>query len=642
MAKETRDIVFGVAIDADTSEADKVLAALAQMEDSLDDIAKETDKLTDETKEAERAQKKMADSIKGTSSSFRDMISLDVSGYFDAIVGAAGQAITASRNWALNVERTAKILSVSLEEAAAINVSFTQSGLDAAYAVDQLSSFQGRLIEFLERQKEVQKELAAIDRQRLKLIKEQGKAQAKHAETIQDLERQISAISNKEAQERIKARDKELGELNKDYNKFLEEQEDSEKQKTERLSKIWKDRVKRYNKDVLQATTSLDDELSRAQNVAEQRAIQERHNKSIAALESGLQEDNEKHQDSIQEQKQSREEAAADERELVQEQSAFIQQKANEDLEKIKANNAEQVASLQERIAEENEAWTEQQESFTEGLADIDRAQAEAIKSGGGLKFVLDELGVSIFTADGKMRDVTDIVWDMKAAFDTMPESARKSTLISDLNWEELAVWLERGAGATESLTKAQELGLVPSENQLDAIHKQNEALELLQLQLLGVTGKYFGATTVSEIFTTVLEAGNKVIAVTMDVWSQMIQILDLLIEKIHAGADASAEMMGISPGGGIGGLLGGIANTQVGGAGTVGSIIQTGADVLNTGIANTLPAPMASAFGLATETATRSLTVNINGTVNGVEDIDTAIRTAVQAEDNAFVPGGR
>lgn len=636
MAIVTEKIQYDVNLDADVDDVSKILRALNQIEDSLEDMAKETKEVTQRTEEAENAQRDMARGVRGLTSSWKDMISLDVTGYLDSIANVAVSAFNASRNWATDVERISRITASSLEDAAALQTSWTLAGLETEEALNAISGFQGRLIDDLEAQAEAQKELIELEEDRLDLLEDAQKAADEHAESIADLEQQITQVGNKEIAEREASRDKSLESLQKDYNKFLDEQEKAEQQETQRLSDIWQERVAQYERDVIQAVEDLETKSSRARNFREFNEIQDQFSKRVNELEDSLGDEKSKHQSAVDEQAESRQAAIDDEKAAIQERSTFIQQKADEDLEKIKARNVEQVASLTERIEEENEAWAEQQESFSEGLEDIDKAQAEAMKSGGSLKFIVDELGVSMFKADGTMRPVSDLIFELKDRLDKLPESARKAAIIADLGWEDLAGWIEDGANATDSLKKAQDLNLVPTEKSLEAIRKQNEQLALLQLQLIGVTGEYTNATAVNEILTFGLESTSKAITIAGELWNQIKEIIRLVVEQVNEGADAFANLINITSSGGIGGLVEGIGNVGFGEGADVSTLFQ--------GISGGLLSPSqesASARGLISDTLT-SPTININGVINGVEDFKAAIRDALAQYNNQFVSGGR
>ena len=559
MATNTEKLFFETEFKADTSDAPKIDNALEHILNTLTQISNNTKKLADETENVTREQKQHKGAVDKVGNSYKDLIRIDVSGWINSIAQGAGSIISASRNWALETEKIAAVTSTSLENAASLNVSLAQMGITGEEALGQLSSFQGRLIDDLETQVEITKELANLDRERISILSDLEKAQDDHNQTVIDLEEEISKVGQKEIANRLQQREEALDQLSKEQQDFSDNARLEEVKETERLSQVWKDRVRQYEKDVIMAMEDLTEAGAKARNFKEFQEIQRQGQKRIDQLAKDLGEERSEFESSADSEAEARRRAVNEEKEALAEKSAFIEEQTAKDLAVIEEKNAEQVANLKERIAEENEAWVEQQQGIMEGLADLDRQQIEVSKSTGSLGFIMKELGVDLFDSKGEMRDVVDVMFDMKSALDEMPESARKAAIISDLGWEDLAVWIERGAGATESLQFAQENNLVPLSETLDKIHAQNKLLADLQLQLIGTSEQYGLSTLAGDAFVWMLGKAAVASEVLMGWLEQVKMIQELVTESISLGMETFNEL-GESIGlGGLGDMLGDI-----------------------------------------------------------------------------------
>jgi hypothetical protein len=105
-------------------------------------------------------------------------------------------------------------------------------------------------------------------------------------------------------------------------------------------------------------------------------------------------------------------------------------------------------------------------------------------------------------------------------------------------------------------------------------------------------------------------------------------------VEKVNDAADAWAELLGVTSSGGLGGLLTGI----VGEGSQLTESLTQGFGNLGGGV---LSNPVESITGLA-ERAIEGVTVNIQGNVYGVEDIQETVMGAIAMNDNRRVSGGR
>ncbi len=623
MAKEK--IIFETEIKANTAGASKVTGFLDDMEDDLKKLSRETDKLTGETNQLKRAQDNHARSADGVTSSYKDFLKLGVAGAFSAIGAGIATVSTLNRNSALDLERTSAVLATSLENATALNTSMIRAGVAVGEGMGQIESMQGRIIDHFEREKEIVKELAALDRQRMDILRDIEKAETDHFERITDLEKEISEVGQAEIAKRLSQRDEALSQLQKEQSKFMDEARRDEQRQTERLSDAWKDRVKQFKRNVIDAMDDLQERGAKARNFKEFQEIQRQGKKRLDQMRRDLGDEQSQFKTTAEREAAARNEAIEDEKRALAEKSIFIEQQATKDLAVIQQKNDDQVASLQERIAEENEAWTEQQSDFKRGLEDLDRQTMEVQQNTGSLAFIMRELGVDMRGPNGEMRDMVDIIFDMKKGLDEMPASARKAAIIADLGWEDLAVWIERGADATESMKFAQENNLVPLTETLDKIHAQNRMLAELQLQLIGTTEQYGFSTIAGDALVwslgKIAEGGQ----VVRDILNQLQQIQALVFERIKEGIDVMdefGESLGLS---GVGDLLGSIG-------GGISSLSPMGAastalDFFGGGDTSQSLTPVGG-------NGRGDIILNVSGDVVGVEDVNTVVKQALDAYD--------
>ena len=624
MATTTEKLFFETEFEADTSDVSKVENSLDDIADGLKNVENKTKRLADETKKVTQEQKQHKSATDNVKRSYLDLVRIDVSGWINSIVQGVGSAISASRNWALETEKIAAVTSTSLENATAFNVSLAKMGITGEEALGQLSSFQGRLIDDLEVQTEITKELANLDRERISILNDLEKAQDDHNQTIKELEAEISQVGQKAIAERLEKQTEAFADLEKERQEFTNNARLDEQRETERLSDIWKDRVRQYEKDVIMAMEDLTEQGAKARNFKEFQEIQRQGQKRIDQLAKNLNQEKGQFETNAEREAAARQQAVEEEKQALAEKSAFIEQQTAKDLAIIEERNAEQVANLQERIDEENGAWVEQQQSIMEGLADIDRQQVEVSKSTGSLGFIMKELNVDLFDSEGQMRDVVDVMFDMKTALDEMPESARKAALISDLGWEDLAVWIERGAGATESLQFAQENNLVPLTETLDKIHEQNKLLADLQLSLIGASEQYGLSTAAGDGFVWMLGKAANASQVLMDLLGQLQQIQQLVSDKVIEGINEfnDIEIGGIR----IGDALIGLGEGVAGALGTdLTSLIGGGSDSL-TPVGNT---------------QRPTINLNVSGSIVGVEDVNSVVEQAINAYNGNALSGG-
>ena len=240
-----------------------------------------------------------------------------------------------------------------------------------------------------------------------------------------------------------------------------------------------------------------------ARNYREFREAQQNYQKQQSELANNLNEEKKKHQSAHDERIADLEASRQRETQLFNERSAEIARKADEDVAKLQEANAKALADLDQRIEEEKAAYQESTIAANERLGELANAQAEAQSQGAGLTFVMEELGVKIFDADGKMRPLNELIWDMKDGLNNMEDGARKAAIISDLGWEDLATWIDDDTTALENLNFAQENNLIVTE---DLIAKQREAEKAFNDLTLQATGAGLAIAEDSDLYGTFTE----------------------------------------------------------------------------------------------------------------------------------------
>ena len=658
-------------------EAKGNLSALNDAASEIDDLAKTMDDLAKEEAKAAKSADKAADSIgdmekeaKSLKGAFGSLMALGVGGFFAGILGAVTGAVMAGNNWVDQVDRMSDRMGVASEDASVLATSLARVGLSADEAEPAFSSFQGRLIDELESQKNIAKEVASIEKDRQSVLADLGKMEADHLATLTDLEAERASINNDGIAERIAQRDKELSSLSKDYQQTMDDLRAEERKENEKYAQIWQDRVKEYEKSALKLREDFDDKARNARNYREFREAEQAYKKQQGELSSNLQEEKQKHESAHQERLSDLEASRQRESEIFTERSAEIAMKADEDVAKLQQANAQAVADLDARIEEEKAAYAESTAAANERLGELANAQAEAQTQGAGLTFVMKELGVELFDADGKMRPVNDLIWDMKDALNGMEDGARKAAILSDLGWEDIATWVDDDTTAIDALSFAMDNNLIVTEEQIAAQREAEKALNDLKLQALGVglqvteDSEIMGTFTeamgaLSGLLTTMNEAGiftaigtgikwmsdqvSSAIQMAIDLkaaWDDMIEAIsdNSFMEILGAAGNSIQGNFGLS--------AGGLVNPIQGLTELLMPSFETGGMVPGSG-----PVPIVAHGGelvIPKEGVAQlrgggmgGFTLNINAPVYGVNDLQAAIRGAIQQADNGPLATG-
>lgn len=649
------ELQYNITSKAQLAALQRAISAMGDMVDAVDDMADETgilDKkvegLNDELKDTIKFGERMKGALGGIGK-IAGRIGSGVAG----IAGVISGAVLITQNWALNVEKLSDQFSIGLDEAAALATSWERVGLSAEKGASLFSGLQGRLIGEIEAQKEAQKELQVIQAQRAGVVQEVADAEIAFHKTIAELELERASLDEGNIAERKKRANDEIEDLRTEYTRFIQDQEDLEREETATFEKIWEDRARKFEESSEKLRGKFAEDSRKSRNVREFLGVKKNFQEQRQLLIDNLNENKEEQKNSNEKTVKDREQANAREFELMEEKSAAIAKTSNEDVAKMEEANQEAVVNLNARIADETAAYADRTANFDEELGALREAEEETAKAGGDLAFVMEELGIKVFDAQGKMRPFNDIIWDVQNALQNMEEGGRKAALIADLGLEDAAPWINRGAKEIESLRFAQEKGLLVTEANIDAIHKQRQALIDARLSAIGFANSLGLTEKANTAIVAGMTATQKAIIIAKDLWGQLKIIVSLLWDKFLEGLEASREALktfgafgsevfgDIKEGLGFGktGVFTKTANLLGFAQGTrsvpgtkpqlavvePGEEIRTRADVI---------------AGIGGSGGRGDLVVNINAPVFGVEDIDRHINNAMLRYDQGAFAG--
>ena len=504
---DVETLQYNIDSKAQLQAMQEAIDTFEEMSDEYQALADDLKDVTDRADKAEKELKELAGSGGKIKKAFSGLGGL-ITGGLGALAGLAAGAIVSTRNWALGVEDLSNKFAIGLDDATALATSWKLAGVEASTGEAAILSFQGRLIDEMEAQKEAAIEVAEIQKERADVITEMAEAEVDHLATLAELEAERSEISSAGSDKRRAQQQEELSSLSKDYNRFLEEQRAAEEKETENFEEIWEERTRIFEQKSEQLRFDLSEKSRAARNVREFQAAQDEFRDKQALLTEELTSEKDERETALEDRLSNLQAATEREEELFNERTQVINKSADADVAKMEEANAKALASLEARIAGEKEAFTDRTQGFNEQLEDLSEAQAAAQDAGAGLKFAMEELGVEMFDAEGKMRPVDELMWDMKDALSGMEDGAEKAALLSDLGWEDLATWIEDGADATESLNFAQKNNLVVTEDQLAAIKEQNRLLAEMQLKMQGVAAEMINSETVTKAMTQAVSLG--------------------------------------------------------------------------------------------------------------------------------------
>ena len=659
------DLDIKVEADVDVSELDKIGDEIDQITDDLDDMAKELADVADAADDAEGELTKLGKAgagLKGLGN-----IAGGLLGGLAGIGGIIGQAVGATQDWVLSMDNLSKTTGATVEEATALAVSFELAGFAAADAESFISGFQGRLIDELEAQKEAAKEIASIQKERVDLLKEMDDAEADHLSNLADLEAERADINSEGSAERRAQQQEELSDLRKDHDRFLQDQRGAEERENQQFEEIWEERTRIFEEKSEKLRNDLTDKSRSARNVRDFLAAQDEFADKQKLLQDDLKEGNDKQLSANEQRIADLKATTEQEKNLFNERTAAVNKAADEDVAKQEEANAKALASLESRIEAEKEAFTDRTEGFNDQLGSLAEAQAEAQDAGGGLLFMFKELGIEAFNTDGTLKTSVDLIFEMQEAMRGLEDEGAKAAFLADLGLdaENAAFWMTEGASATEALQFAQEKGLVPTKDSIEAIREQNRLMAELKLSLLGAGVEAGLAEAPMNILSFAMEKTNDAIAIAQGLWSQLTDIAGLLFERIGESEVFQSLIDGLEKvkdlvleafenfkmltsilgtEGGLGSLLGNIVGSilpefatgtrSVPGTGKQLAIVDGGEEIRSRSqvLASKSSAGNGSGSGVQ---------VIINGDVNGVDDLQAAIVGALRQADMQSVGAG-
>lgn len=529
------------------------LAAFKQAIGAIGDMVDAVEKMADETKQAEDAVEGLNDDLKKTITFGGKMkgalggigkLASGIGVGLGAITGLVGGAIAATQDWTLKVEALSSSFAIGLEEASALAVGWERAGFDAEDVMGKFGQIQGRLIMELETQQKAQVELAKIHKERAELVEEQGKAEIEFQATIAELEKERAEIGGAGVADRRSQAQQEIADLQQDYERFVESQEDLEREETATFEKIWEERARKFEEASEKLRDKFSTDARKSRNVREFQDASKNFEDQRQLLIDNLAKDNSEQKNNSAKTVQNREEANERERQLMEEKSTDIAAAAEKDVAKIEEANQKAIVNLNKRIEEEKASYVDGTESFQETLGELDKTAQAVANTGGDLTFVFDKLGVEIFDAEGKMRPFNELIWELQDGFRAMEDSGEKAALIADLGMEDIAPILTRGATQYESLAFAQEKNLVVTEESLAAILEQRQAILDAKLELVGYANSLGIAEKTNFALKFAMEAIHQAIEIGIPLWDQLRTIAGLLWDKFLEGLETAQEKL--------------------------------------------------------------------------------------------------
>lgn len=652
------------ALKSATKDIDALDKAMADLGKEQGKMARSADKATD-------AMDDMQKEAKGLKGALGSIAGMGVAGIFGGLAaGAVGGAMAAS-DWISQVDRMATRMSITAEEASAMATAFKLAGVEAEDALSEISGFQGGLLGEIEAQKEAAKEVAAIEKERAQVLKELGDMETQHLATIADLEAERANISNEGIAERIAERDKELSKLAADHSRTMAELREQEEKENERYAEIWQERVREYEKNALKLRENFEDKARNARNFREFREAQDQYKKQQDELTRNLQDEKKKHESAHSERISDLEASRQRESEIFAERSAEISQAAADDVASLQEANAQALADLDTRIEEEKAAYADSAAAAKERLGELAEAQREAADAGGPLMFAMKQLGVEIFDANGNLRSMDELLWDIDEAFENMPDGAEKAAISADLGFEELLPVFDDGKTKIDAISDAQRLNLEVSDEMVQKNRDMLQAQNELEAQMIGLSLQLAEDTNAFESYTAILESLNVLLTAMNEAgiftaigesikWmaEQVKNALQMAVDLREAWDNMVSAMEGKSLSeifGAVGGAVEGQFGINLAGAGNTNPAaalasmfmpqFESGGIVPGSG-----PVPIVAHGGemvipreqvAMLRSGNGGATVNINAPVYGVNDLQAAIVGAIEKSDRRRLQTG-
>lgn len=201
------------------------------------------------------------------------------------------------------------------------------------------------------------------------------------------------------------------------------------------------------------------------------------------------------------------------------------------------------------------------------------------------------QLGVSVTDADGQLRDATSVFYDTIAALSQVSNETERDQLAMELfgkSADELAGIIDDGGAALREYGKeAEDLGLILSQDTLDALNETNDTVDRMKATFRGAFGK-LGAT-IATTFAPAVEKAAELAKKLADRIANLSPEQVQLISKIAGVAAALAPVL----------VIGGKLVSGVGKVLTLAPKIATAVKLV-TAVVNPIPLLIAAAVAAA------------------------------------------
>lgn len=151
-------------------------------------------------------------------------------------------------------------------------------------------------------------------------------------------------------------------------------------------------------------------------------------------------------------------------------------------------------------------------------LEDMTGAISKLRKNMTGHADTWEQLGVSVTNADGSMRNANEVFYDTLAALSQIDNETERDQLAMDLfgkSSDSLAGIIDDGGEALKSYgQEAENLGLILSQDTLDALNETNDTLDKTKAQLAGAFGQ-LGATVAQNLAPLVTKLADGIGKIT-------------------------------------------------------------------------------------------------------------------------------
>ena len=180
-------------------------------------------------------------------------------------------------------------------------------------------------------------------------------------------------------------------------------------------------------------------------------------------------------------------------------------------------------------------------DDMTSAAARLKRGMASSSKD---TQAAFAQLGVSVRSANGQLRNSTDVFYDVIAALGNVSDETERDVLAMQLfgkSADSLAGIIDDGGAALKRYGEdAKRMGLILSQDTLDGLNKVNDRLDELKGQMKGVLAQN-GAKVIEAFLPLIEEAANGVGALAE-------KFASLDSEQIKNIATIAAVVAGISP----------------------------------------------------------------------------------------------